>query len=250
MFHAARPLHNEWSVGLDSWLQKPGKRVVTEALALGKERLFGKRVRLETLAKRLRISRGKPKSEGLFDWPVEELVNVAEASYRKARIAGLVAFGFTRSRLGLVSDIFMLFELLEDHLDGLQWLSRNPTRINELLAQAFALIAALQQKGIQHMDLWVGNIMLPHDASLPAKAVDLENCFTQPTECLSEILAFQFGFLYFRHVYRYITEVEYDRLVRAELGRYSIDSKRFEMVYARAKHEPIGRYERRALFNG
>ncbi|MEX5323035.1 hypothetical protein WCE04_27315, partial [Pseudomonas shirazica] len=63
-------------------------------------------------------------------------------------------------------------------------------------------------------------------------------------------LGFQFGFFYYREIYRYITEADYDAAVECALAEFFPDVQRvaFNRTYALAKHEEIGRLERRKIF--
>lgn len=236
--------------GLGEWLRQPPKARTSSAPLLRKGlALFTKRTVVHTLSKRLRITRGASKGNGMLDWPIEEVCNTAVANHRGARMPKLVGYGYTRSRLGLVEELFLFTAMLQGHSNGLEWLERNPGRAQVLVRKAFAVLKALHGKGISHMDFWAGNVMVPDDETQPASAVDLENGFTTPPPHLPELLAFQFGFFYHRFVYRYMLEADYDHLVAEALPAYGeVPPGRFDALYAKAKHEPIGRVTRRRIF--
>ncbi|MEK2611978.1 hypothetical protein WLF18_23085 [Pseudomonas shirazensis] len=100
------------------------------------------------------------------------------------------------------------------------------------------------------MDLWAGNVMLCDSQAGAPVAIDLENSFFVPSAFASETLGFQFGFLYLREIYRYITEAKYDAWVDIALSNFApeIDKAAFRRVYEYAKHEHIGRLDRREIF--
>lgn len=228
--------------------ENPAKRT-SAPLAGSADTLFAKRQVLETFPKRVRFARGTRKRCGMYDWPIEELLNTAEAYRRGARVPAVVGYGYTKSRLGLMNDFFIITELLQNYTDGYQCIRARPEDLERVIDASFELLFSLNSSGIYHMDLWAANVMMSNDATGPTYAIDLENCFAQQTECLSETLGFQFGFFYRREVYRFITEAAYDALVEVALTAYSgVDHNRFEQVYAQSKHVDVGRKERRAFF--
>ena len=148
-----------------------------------------------------------------------------------------------------MQDFFLITELLHDHVDGLSKAREAPAAVSAVIEATFELLHALHRRGITHMDLWVANVMLPQQGK--ARAIDLENCFFGQTDYPDEILGFQFGFIYFREIYRYITEADYDSAVEQALATYFPDIGRagFDRIYALAKHQEVGRLERRDIFN-
>lgn len=229
--------------------QKRSAKRVSAPLDCSKSALFTKRQQLDSLKKKLRVAFGNTNPNDLNDWVIEELINTAEAHKRGAPVAPLVGFGYSKDRLGLMDDFFIITGLLEGYTDGWLWISTRPNQVETLIASAFELLHSLHQQGISHMDLWAANVMIPEHAPGPAKAIDLENCFCRPTDFLSETLGFQFGFFYRREIYRFITEAHYDQLVDAALARYpGIDRERFNHCYQISKHEDVGRKSRRAVF--
>ncbi|MFG0826840.1 lipopolysaccharide kinase InaA family protein [Pseudomonas sp. CJQ_7] len=228
--------------------QSANARRVSAPLGCARSKLFTKREKLDSLRKKWRMQRGSPRRNGLYDWSLEELINTREANRRGARVPDLVGYGYTRSRFGLMQDFFLVTEQLTGHVDGLTVLRESAEAVYRVIAASFELLHALHCSGITHMDLWAANVMLPLQGK--AQAIDLENSFAEPTAFFSETLGFQFGFFYYREIYRYITEADYDAAVECALAEYFPDVQRaaFNRVYALAKHEEIGRLERRDIF--
>ncbi|KAB5619161.1 hypothetical protein F7234_21840 [Pseudomonas putida] len=228
--------------------QTPSAKRISAPLDCAASKLFTKREKLDSLKKKWRMQRGNPKRNGMYDWSLEELINTREAARRGARVPGLKGFGYRRSKLGLMQDFFLITELLTGHVDGLTKLRDAPENVHPVIQSSFELLHALHAQGITHMDLWAANVMLPEQGE--AQAIDLENSFFGPTDYPSETLGFQFGFFYYREIYRYITEADYDAAVEGALAEYFPDVQRaaFNRVYALAKHEEIGRLKRREIF--
>ena len=211
--------------------------------------VFAKAQALDNIKSKIRVTLGKPKRTGEFDWPVEEFLNTVKANDRGADVAPLIGFGYKKSRLGLIEEFFIITHMLDGHIDGLQWLERDPTQIESLIRKSFALLHSLNGSHITHMDFWAANLMLSEDQDLPAKGIDLENCFHSKPEHPAATLGFQFGFFYFREIYRFITEAHYDALVEEALGQYpDLDREQFTHFYQASKHMKIGRKERRRVF--
>ena len=211
--------------------------------------LFAKFQPLDSFKPKLRVTLGRAKRDGAFDWPVEEVINTHSAQKRGAPVANLLGFGYRKSAIGLIQEFFIFTEMLDGHLNGLEWLEQSRD-IRSLIALSFDLLHALHDKGIVHMDFWANNVMINPDAIRPAKAIDLENCFLTPTHYLAEVLAFQFGFFYRRGIFRFMIEREYDHLVMEELSKYGeIDLSRFDGIYGPSKHESISRRARREIFH-
>lgn len=211
--------------------------------------VFAKAQALDNIKSKIRVTLGRPKRTGEFDWPVEEFLNAIQANDRGADVAPLIGFGYRKSRLGLIDEFFIITHMLEGHIDGLQWLERDPNQIEPLIRKSFALMRSLNESHITHMDFWVANLMLSEHQDLPAKGIDLENCFHSKPQHLSATLGFQFGFFYFREIYRFITEARYDALVEEALASYDdLDREQFQRFYQACKHRHVGRKERRLVF--
>lgn len=211
--------------------------------------LFAKSQPLDSLRPKLRVTFGRSKRDGTFDWPVEEVLNTYTAHKRGAPVASLYGFGYRKSVFGLIQEFFIFTELLDGYLNGLEWLKQERD-IRSLITVSFKLLHALHGKGVVHMDFWANNVMVNLAQPEHTKAIDLENCFLSPTEHLSEVLAFQFGFFYRREIFRFVIEQDYDQMVMDALGNYEgIDRSRFDELYALSKHENISRRARREIFH-
>ena len=211
--------------------------------------LFAKSQPLDSLKPKLRVTFGRPKRDGTFDWPVEEVINTFRAQKRGAPVAGLYGFGYRKSVLGLIQEFFIFTEMLDGYLNGLEWLKQKRD-IHSMITASFALLRALHSRDIVHMDFWANNVMINLAHPTLTKAIDLENCFLTQTDHLSEVLGFQFGFYYRREVFRFVIEEDYDRMVADELAHYAgVDRERFDEVYAASKHENISRRARREIFH-
>ena len=211
--------------------------------------LFAKSQPLDSLRPKLRVTFGRTKRDGAFDWPVEEVINTFGAQQRGAPVANLYGFGYRKSALGLIQEYFIFTEMLDGYLNGLEWLKQGHA-IESLIGASFNLLQVLHSKGIVHMDFWANNVMVNLLEPTLTKAIDLENCFLSPSNHLTEILAFQFGFFYRREIFRFVIEQDYDRMVEDELAKYEgIDRSRFEQMYTVSKHENISRRARREIFH-
>ncbi|WIE49865.1 lipopolysaccharide kinase InaA family protein [Pseudomonas sp. GM17] len=222
---------------------------ISASVTIGSASLFVKAQALDSIKARFRVTLGISKRDGEFDWPVEELLNMVEASRRGADVPSLIGFGYKKSYLGLIEEFFIITQFLEGFIDGVQWLKRDPGQVEALIKASFGLLRTLHEKRITHMDFWVANVMLSQQCDLSTKAIDLENCFHSEPQYLSETLGFQFGFFYHREIYRFITEARYDRLVEEALCEYeNLIFEKFEVFYNASKHMKIGRKERRRIF--
>ncbi len=211
--------------------------------------LFAKSQPLDSFRPKLRVTFGRPKRDGTFDWPVEEVINTLGAQKRDAPVAGLCGFGYRKSALGIIQEFFIFTEMLDGYLNGLEWLNQRRS-LQCLINVSFTLLHALHSKGIVHMDFWANNVMINPQQPTRAKAIDLENCFLTPTDNLTEVLAFQFGFFYRREIFRFVIEADYDHMVREALANYDgVDHTRFDQMYITSKHENISRRARREIFH-
>lgn len=227
---------------------RPMRRSVAGCLAGPRSRLFVKTVEIDSLPCRLRVTLGMQRRDVGYDWPVAELINTLKAAQLGAPVAGVRGFGYRRRGRRLVRELFLVSEMLDDHVNGLHWLEQPGTCVESFLKDAFGLLLQLHGMGIHHLDLWAANIMLdpaqPHDL----RVVDLENCFIGETAYAPEALGFQFGFFYFRFIKQFIDEARYDQLVAEALAAQSdIDAQRFQAAYSLYKHQTISRKKRRAL---
>ena len=211
-------------------------------------RFFVKTEKIDSFPSRLRATLGLQGSGGGRTWLVEELRNSVEAFSRGAPVPSVVGFGYQRRGRRLVREFFLVSEMLDSHINGLDWIRVPGTDIEPFLLNCFALFRDLHDREVFHLDLWVGNIMLNPAQPEQLRAVDLENCHIGGVPYLAEMLGFQFGFFYFRFVRDLISEARYDELVNTALQVYTgIDRERFARVYEALKHQPISRKKRRQL---
>jgi hypothetical protein len=250
--HLSEQPSTEAQQALEQLIHKRRAHKLTRASAppaSGDAPLLAKVQPLDTLKAKMRVTFGKPQRNGRFDWPLEELINTLEAQRRGVQMPPLQGFGYTKDRLGLTQEYFIITRLLDDHIDGVQWLKRNPDSVETSILDAFELLSSLSHKNITHMDFWAGNIMIPETPRTPLKAIDFENCFAGQTNHQSETLGFQLGFFYRRDIYKLITEAAYDRLVDEYIRQIpGISEEKFNEVYLASKHEYVGRKQRREVF--
>lgn len=210
--------------------------------------LFVKTSAIDNLRSKLRVTLGKPRRKGGFDWPIAELINTSEACRLGLPLPLLKGFGYRRKGLGLIEEVFLVSECLEGYVNGVEWLQQNGADVEIFLADAFNLLRELHDKEVFHLDLWAENFMVHPQAPRKLQVIDLENCHIGPAPYLAEVLSFQFGFLYQRCVKDYLDEVRYDQLVAGALSAYpAIDRQRFEEFFQVCKHAIVGRKERREI---
>lgn len=228
---------------------RAGLERVSAPLQGQEDLMFAKAQPLDSLKSRIRVTFGRAKRNGMYDWPIEEVLNTLEAHRRGAQVASLAGYGYSKSKMGITQEYFILTHMLQQHMNGMSWIEDCPERIENFIRLSFQLLHSLNNKGVTHMDFWASNVMVNLRPDQAPKAIDLENCFSDPSPYLSETLAFQFGFFYRREIYRFITEARYDELVQQELLAYgAIDGEKFERIYRLSKHEKIGRKDRREIF--
>jgi len=227
------------------------KRPSRTSLPMGREgeQLFVKLQRIATLPKKLRVMFGRPRRSGRYDWPLEELLNTVNAVELGIVTAAVVGFGVVRPTLGIVNEFVLMTEMLDGHVNGLQWLEANPLQVEAFVQSAFAKTIELHRKGLVHLDLWAANIMVPVEQGGPLRVIDMENTFTRKSEFCSETLGFQLGFFYKRDVERFIEEARFDELTLEFVKRFeTVQMGQFMRCYEAAKHEHIGRKQRRKIF--
>lgn len=223
-------------------------RSMSGCLAGSHSRLFVKTVALESLPTRFRVTLGLQRRAGGYDWPIAELMNTVGAHRLGAPVPRLKGFGYLRRGRRLARELFLISEMLDEHVDGKHWLGLPDQPIEPFLHGAFDLLHDLHAMQVCHLDLWAGNIMLDPARLGAMKAVDLENCYIGRPVHLAELLGFQFGFLYLRLVKDHIEEAHYDLLVAEALYRYpGLDQAKFHEVYAQCKHRQISRKKRTGL---
>lgn len=221
------------------------KQRLYESIDNGHRPLFIKTTRLNSLASRLRVTTGLRRRSGTYDWPVAELNNHLTALQRVDLVPRINGYGFRRSRTGMVKEVFLIYENLCNHINGINWIKHNPQDIHAFIISALNLIVELNRHDIFHLDLWAANIMLTKNQLTSMKAIDLENCFIGKSAFHAETLGFQFAFLYQRTLKKYVSESDYDAIVEYKINDIGgIDRIKFNPFYNRFKHACADRKER------
>jgi hypothetical protein len=211
-------------------------------VADGQGELFVKSVFLKSLASRLRVTFGWRRRGGHYDWPVAELLNNLSASSQDSPTPKLRGFGIRRNSFGLVHEFYLITEALAGYQDARHALAQGQVEVATVVESIFNLMAELHSKNVHHLDLWCANIMLDPQGQAQIKAIDLENCYIGATDHLTQVLAFQFGFLYFEGLKHYLSEAEYDDLVEQALEYFThVDRAVFAPIYATCKRRHISR---------
>ncbi len=226
-------------------------RRYTKVIKCGDDSLFVKSTKLSGFRSRLRCTLGVLRSKGLYDWPIEELVNNINAYEAGAPVPEVKGFGVRRNGL-LLNELILFVENLDGYVDGVKWIKSPECNVIEFVRSAINLIVDLHDCRVYHLDLWVGNIMLDPQRPERLKAIDLENAFVGEVESVDRVLGFQFGFFYHRVVRDVLEELVYDQLVFDFIKSKSIvfDKEIFNEVYARSKVNHIGRKIRRDFIAG
>jgi serine/threonine protein kinase len=194
---------------------------------------------------------GTGSRHGGLDWPLEEIRNSAAANIRGISSPMLRGYIVRRGRMGIVEELYLLFDFLEDHICCDQFLSHSNDKAEALKAlgiRFFDLIFYMHQQGVAHLDLHLKNVMLPADGDMrAAKVIDFETCHVAPFSAphayvyFPEILAFQLGYLFRsmqiqeQGILEFFDEVWYDVRVEVELVRHGIPRERFNRVYQMVK---------------
>ena len=216
----------------------------TFEVTLQENRLFIKSSRLTGFQSRLRTTFGIQRRKGGLDWERAELVNSIRAAELQVPTARLLGFAY-RKQFGLVSDIVLIFEFLENHVPSHHWLEQQTDPI-PFLKNCFSLFRELHEKRIYHLDLWAGNVMID-SCRKSLRVIDFENCLVGATEFEPEIMGFTYGHFFHRELHRYIDEPTYDRLIGELISELPIDATRFQNTYTISKHLKVGRKERHLL---
>ncbi|MFZ3153822.1 hypothetical protein [Pseudomonas sp.] len=126
--------------------KKMGRHRLAQVCCAGNAlEIFVKTSRVDSLASRLRISLGLKRRSGAYDWVLAELHNNIEASQRTSLIPRLIGYGFIK-RNGLVNEAFLAYENLEDHVDGLSWVRKHPSKVDSFIQTSLNLITTLNRK--------------------------------------------------------------------------------------------------------
>lgn len=210
--------------------------------------LFVKTVRFDTLPSMLRATFGLRRAHGEFDWPIAELINTLEAAQRRVPVPKVLGFGVRRNRWRLTRQIMLLTQTLSDYVDGKQWLADPRCELDIFVSAMLRLVVELNEQGVYHLDLWLGNVMLDPQNPGRLKAIDLENAYVGEVGNLARVLGFQFGHLYLREINELMPESRYDELVEALLPSVrGLDRGLFDQYYRLCKHHHYSRKGRRQL---
>lgn len=216
-------------------------------LQLTDRRIFLKRFAAGDFKHMLRMTFGLKRRQGGFDWPIAELVNSCEVLTRGGNIPDLKAFGFCFSPLGLIKEVFLIFELMDGYIDGLQWLELikdNPDAVELFLTDCVALIANLHQREIYHLDPWLENIMLHPSQPRRLFPIDVENCFIGKPPSAFTVTGFQFGYMFQRGPMQVFQEERFDRIVKGLLQTYPGFDATSLNAYEICKRAWLGRKQR------
>lgn len=225
-----------------TWLSGP---ILTD-----RKTFFIKSTELSSFPSRARVTLNLKRTNGLYDWPIAELHNNIAINKLTEHTPTLIGHAIRTNCTGLVKDVVLIFEHLNDHIDGLQWIKENPTQISELIKSTMEFIISLNNKGIIHLDLWARNVMLPENEPTTLKLIDLENCMIGHTRFPSETLGFQFGFLFQHTLKNHISEDKYNLIVEEALPTEDwFQRSRFEKYYHYFKHTHASRKERKNIIN-
>jgi hypothetical protein len=211
----------------------------------GENALFVKTTRLDSLASRLRVTFKLRRRSGAFDWPLAELRNSLRVSQTTSLAPQLLGYGHIRGRLGLVREVALVYEEQCGYLNGPQWIERYQAELPQLLPRLIKCIIQLNEQGIHHLDLWMGNFMLSDNPTPNIKVIDFENCFLRDTNYPSETLGFQLGLLYEFKLNRCIDNETFDNIVHTSVAQLPwLDVARFDHFYHYFKQHGAGRKER------
>lgn len=214
-------------------------------LQIDESRYFIKTIQLDSLGAQLRATLNLRRRSGRWDWPIAELRNSRRANRITALGPKLLGFSKIRNANGLVSEVVLIHQDLEGHINGAQWAKRYPYELTRLIPRLINCITKLNSLNIYHLDLWLGNFMLTDNPEPEVRVIDFENCFFKKTDYLPETLGYQLGLLYEYELHQYLDESKYDQLVQNHAPLQSDEDKnRFHTFFAYYKHHGAGRKER------
>lgn len=219
----------------------------SQALALDNETVFIKRFAAGDFKHSLRMTFGLKRRRGGLDWPIAELINSCEVSARSGGIPELLGFGYRLSAFGLVDEVYLLFNLLDGYVNGIEWLDRikgNPADMESFLSNCIHLVASLHQRDIYHLDPWLENIMVHPDRPGELIPIDVENCFIGKPDAPFVVAGFQFGYMFQRGPMRLFSEERFDEMVRDVLKTYPAFEESHMEPYTQCKRSWLGRKQR------
>ncbi|MDZ7888479.1 MAG: hypothetical protein U5M72_04150 [Pseudomonas sp.] len=228
--------------------EKSNRSRLSAPICANGKTFFVKSTRLTSLPSRARATFNLKRQNGLYDWPIAELHNNIIINKITDQAPALIGHAIRTGRTGLSKDVVLIFECLDKHIDGLLWIKKNPSRINEFVDSMLELIILLNNQGIVHLDLWARNVMLPEDSISPIKLIDLENCPIGHTRYPSETLGFQFGFLFHHTLKKYIDEKNYDSIIENKISALNwLNLEKFSQKYEHFKHAHACRKKRQLI---
>ena len=240
-------------------LQKFIRQLVTErkkrcrqrlwdCLQIDDTRYFIKTTQLDSLSAKLRVTLNLRRRSGRWDWPIAELRNSRRANSITPLAPKLLGFSKIRNASGIVSEVVLIHQDLEGHINGAQWAKRYPHELTRLVPRLLNCITELNSMGIHHLDLWLGNFMLTDNPEPEVRVIDFENCFFKKTDYLPETLGYQLGLLYEYELHKYIDEETYDKFIHNHASQLSEEeSNRFHVFFAYYKKHGAGRKERHLI---
>jgi hypothetical protein len=110
---------------------------------------------------RLRISLCRKRRDGRFDRALAELVHGMGATKAGVPIPAILGYGYRDAYFGLPRETILLSEWLEGYTDMHIWMRENPNGVVAMTRQAIQLAMRLIERHAIHLDLWIGNIMIP-----------------------------------------------------------------------------------------
>lgn len=211
-------------------------------------RLFVKTTRLKKWTLRLRVSLLWSRGAKGYDYPLADLINSLNVEASGVPTPKLIGFGY-QSYLGLVTKISLLYEFLSSYSDGVKWLRENPNKAVELTCKAHGKILQLHSVQCYHLDMWLGNIMVPFDESQDIQLIDFEQYVSGVPGDAEALLGFMFGYFWSRELNQVLSAAEYDALsYRALLTECDTQSPGFQRSYQLSKQGKVKRRMRRQFF--
>ena len=230
------------------FIQSPARSRKVGVVGIG-ERLFVKTTPIKGLAAKLRVSFSLPRGDKGYDYALADLINslnIAQSTIAAPRIVG---YGYRR-HWGLVTELCIVHEYLEGHIDAALWLKKHPSQAPALIRQVHQLIQAMHQQNRYHLDLWLGNIMLPEEGVRELKVIDFEHYIAGQPKVAEALLGFLVGYFYAIDLHRSISEAEYDALTFTGVFSPYEHCSRFNAGFALGKANALSRKARRLLFKG
>ena len=210
--------------------------------------IFVKTTFLKKLAVRFRVSLMLSRGGKGYDYPLADLINSINVEVSGASTPKLIGFGY-QSSWGLVNKISLIYENLNKYTDGEKWLFENPERAIFLTKKVHAKIIRLHSLRCYHLDIWLGNVMVPEDGSSDIYLIDFEQYVSGVAADIESLLGFMFGYFYSRGLTALVEEIDYDNLTFSALsGVCDFRSKAFQEVYRLSKKGKVNRKMRRQFF--